>query len=259
LQRHGRLHYEVWELRRLARGSRVLVVGGGDAAFDYALTLARRGCSSRIVLRSGRPRCLPLLAEYARRTSLIEVLPARMPIRLEEREGGARLTVRLGSARREEILEAERVLVAVGREPDLALAAGLDSAEDGAGKRGPGKSAAARGPEPDPWVWEGAAGGGTAARKAAERRAGGAAGAGGRRAGRPSAGIGAGNRWAAAASGERLAKPVGMTHLPRLPPGLFIAGDARHRCYRQLGIAVGEGILAAMAAADWLAGRGGEA
>ena len=29
---------------------------------------------------------------------------------------------------------------------------------------------------------------------------------------------------------------------------LFIAGDARHRRFRQLGIAVGEGLLAAMAA-----------
>lgn len=58
-----RTYYEVAPLLEV-RGCRVAVVGAGDAAFDYALNLARH---NQVVIfnRSRRTRCLPLLQQRA--------------------------------------------------------------------------------------------------------------------------------------------------------------------------------------------------
>ncbi|MFH2102734.1 MAG: NAD(P)/FAD-dependent oxidoreductase [Chloroflexota bacterium] len=58
---HGKIYTDVWPLLHL-REKHILVVGAGDAAFDYALNLARQ---NRVTLmnRSTETRCLPLLYE----------------------------------------------------------------------------------------------------------------------------------------------------------------------------------------------------
>jgi len=111
----GRVFYEVYPLRDLA-GARVAVVGAGDAAFDYALNLARR---NEVVLlnRGYKPKCLPLLWERARTTpsiayredvEVMEVLPS---------EGGVGLLCRTDGG--EEKVEIDYVLFAIGRQPKL--------------------------------------------------------------------------------------------------------------------------------------------
>ncbi len=58
----GRVFSEVRHLAA-ARGSRVVIVGAGDAAFDYALNLAGRGNAVTILNRGCETSCLPLLRE----------------------------------------------------------------------------------------------------------------------------------------------------------------------------------------------------
>jgi len=59
----GRVFYEVHELLKI-EGKCVAIIGGGDAAFDYALNLGKN--NQVIILNRGeRPKCLPLLWERA--------------------------------------------------------------------------------------------------------------------------------------------------------------------------------------------------
>jgi thioredoxin reductase (NADPH) len=59
----GRVYYEVHELVKL-EGKCVAIIGGGDAAFDYALNLGKK---NQVILlnRGEQPKCLPLLWERA--------------------------------------------------------------------------------------------------------------------------------------------------------------------------------------------------
>lgn len=107
--RGRRIFYETADLPRL-RGKKVIVIiGGGDAAFDQALQLADRGHAPLIVMR-GRATCLPLLKKRARerRVPFFERCPPTCV-----RHSGNRADVLCGS----KCFEADYILVAVGRKP----------------------------------------------------------------------------------------------------------------------------------------------
>jgi thioredoxin reductase (NADPH) len=59
----GREFYEVHELLKV-EGKCVVIIGGGDAAFDYALNLAKKN-QVTILNRTEKSKCLPLLWERA--------------------------------------------------------------------------------------------------------------------------------------------------------------------------------------------------
>jgi thioredoxin reductase len=61
---HDRVFYEVHELLKV-EGKCVAIIGGGDAAFDYALNLGKKK-QVTILNRGEKPKCLPLLWERAR-------------------------------------------------------------------------------------------------------------------------------------------------------------------------------------------------
>jgi thioredoxin reductase (NADPH) len=173
----GLLHYEVSHLPCLDHDSEVLIVGGGDAAFDYALNCARQGARATVLFRGDEPRCLPLLLERAAASPAIRILGSTRPLRvLCSEDGRAGLACRRDGAGGEKELAADFLLAAVGREPDAGLAEGLDPARPGCYDDGPG--------------------GGSAS-----------------------------------------------------PPKIYLAGDAAHGRFRQMAIAAGEGMLAAMHAA----------
>src|SRR4030066_648099 len=56
-----RVFYEVYELLQ-AEGKHIVIVGSGDAAFDYALNLSRKNRIT-ILNRGEQPKCLSLLWE----------------------------------------------------------------------------------------------------------------------------------------------------------------------------------------------------
>ncbi len=106
------LFYDLLELlERAEPGERIVIYGGGDAAFDLGLNLRHRGYETAIVCRS-RARCLPLLRARAERDG-IRVMEGRSITRVAS---GERLTLELDGA---SPVEADRLLIACGREPRL--------------------------------------------------------------------------------------------------------------------------------------------
>ena len=127
---------ELWGVE----GSRIVVVGGGDAAFDYTIGLAEKN-DVTIVLRGKSARCLPALESRAK---ALENVTVRTCIRLtsvgmggdgrlrlsglrecDDGDSAGREGTRGGIAREAasdwldtDSLEADYLVLAVGREPD---------------------------------------------------------------------------------------------------------------------------------------------
>ncbi len=64
-----RVFYEVYDLLQ-SESKHIVIVGSGDAAFDYALNLSRKNRIT-ILNRGEQPKCLPLLWERAQKVSAI--------------------------------------------------------------------------------------------------------------------------------------------------------------------------------------------
>ena len=94
-----------------------IVLGGGDAAFDYALNLTGRGHRVTILSRS-KPRCLPLLRERAAEKGIV-VRESVIVEQLEETEKGVTARCRTGAGR--ERIYGDAVIVAHGRTPELGM------------------------------------------------------------------------------------------------------------------------------------------
>jgi thioredoxin reductase len=110
----GKVYYEVADVP--AENRKVVIMGGGDAAFDYALNLERQGKEEiTIVCRGESAKCLERLEDRCRGTG-IEILYGTA-IRSVTGENDL-LKVVLDSGR---ILKADCMLCALGREPVLDL------------------------------------------------------------------------------------------------------------------------------------------
>lgn len=110
-----RIFYEVYPLRGVEKMT-IAIVGGGDAAFDYALNLARRN-DVHILNRSAQTRCLPLLWERAKVAPRVSY-HANTAITAIERSG-AGLLLRLVTSRERWTLRADYAIFAIGRVPQL--------------------------------------------------------------------------------------------------------------------------------------------
>lgn len=106
---------------------RVLVAGGGDAAFDQAALLAAAGTQVTVALRGGAPRALARVAERALGAGV--AVHYHCPVLGLEEHAGA-VTARLGGG--PGILTVDSILVAAGKEPDLSLVPDRACGPDGA-------------------------------------------------------------------------------------------------------------------------------
>jgi len=111
----GRVFRHVWPMRRF-RDQEIVIVGAGDAAYDYALTLARHN-DVLIVQRDANPRALSLLQDRVAENGRIRIL--RETQLLSVQANGACLRLVLGSSQGVDTLSADRLVIATGREPDL--------------------------------------------------------------------------------------------------------------------------------------------
>jgi thioredoxin reductase len=167
---------ELHELPSSLRGKRLIIVGGGDAAFDYALGLKERGAQILVVSRS-EPCCLSLLRERTEALG-IEVVIGASPRAVRRAKDGLVLTCDAGASEVE--LAGNMLLMACGRVPNIEVLSPSLRREASASRKG----------------------------------------------------------------------------LPETRiRGLFLAGDVVRDKYRQTGIAVGDGIRAAMLAEEYLGGR----
>lgn len=170
-----KLFYEIKDIPPPNREDTFVVIGGGDAAFDYALSLSGNVAKVDIIFRSERPKCLSLLEERVKKVQNIHIHPKIVPLAVDEKEN--RIAIMCRSDEKEIVFTSDYGLIACGRKPNLSLLA--EEMRD-----------------------------------------------------------------------TLKIKEDGCTDIP----GLFLAGDVRRGLFRQTGIAVGDGILCAMKALNFLKG-----
>jgi thioredoxin reductase (NADPH) len=112
-----RVFSELQDLPSSIKGKRLIIVGGGDAAFDYAQGLRERGARIVVVSRS-EPCCLSLLRE---RTEVlgIEVLIGATPKAVKRAKDGLVLTCNAWASEVE--LAGDMLLMACGRVPNIEI------------------------------------------------------------------------------------------------------------------------------------------
>jgi thioredoxin reductase len=168
-----RLFYEVREIPE-KDGRDFVIIGGGDAAFDYALNLSKSAGKVDIVCRSTCPSCISLLQDRVEQTPNIIFHKETSSESLSEVGERTKLSCKTPEGEKE--LDADYVLIACGRE----------------------------------------------------------------------------SRWLDIEGLEAVSSIGGMS--TTTVPGLFVAGDVKRGDHRQVGIAVGDGVKAAMTIAEYLGG-----
>jgi len=113
----SRVFYEVRNLVDV-ENQEIIIVGAGDAAFDYALNLAQRDNCVTILNRGTKVKALGLLVERVRKNEQISYLE-EMQVRRVTSAGERGLTVEVSHREGVEIMEASFLLGALGRIPNL--------------------------------------------------------------------------------------------------------------------------------------------
>lgn len=112
----NRVYYEVYPIAAI-QGKTIAIVGAGDAAFDYALNLAK---NNRVFIlnRDAEVNCLPLLWQRANQAPQIEYRQGISIAKVAESpEGRFKLVCNLSTTTVE--ISADYLIGAIGREPQI--------------------------------------------------------------------------------------------------------------------------------------------
>ena len=113
-----RVFTEVWPLAAVSE-KQIVIVGAGDAAFDYALNLSKNRNFVTILNRGDSVKCPGLLFERAAQEDRI-TYRTRVAVReITFDEAATRLVVKCEARGGAESIEADYVLFAIGRDPNL--------------------------------------------------------------------------------------------------------------------------------------------
>ena len=111
-----RIFYYVYPLLGVS-GKKLLIIGAGDAAFDYALNLSKQNRVTELN-RSDELKCLSLLWERALEDPRIKYIPNTRVWRISE-EAGGRLMVKCQTNEGTCEYSADYLIAAIGRYPNL--------------------------------------------------------------------------------------------------------------------------------------------
>jgi thioredoxin reductase (NADPH) len=114
-----KLFYEIKDITQYAKEDTFVIIGGGDAAFDYALNLSGDAARVDVIFRSERAKCLSLLEERAKKRGNIQIHPKTQPLALKEE--GNKIKLKTAAEGKEHILTCDYMLIAAGREPNLSV------------------------------------------------------------------------------------------------------------------------------------------
>lgn len=119
------IDYGVGEIRNIA-GRSVAIIGAGDAAFDYALTLSKKN-DIVIMQRGERPSCNAALLRRAGESERITVLDTVSVEKISKEDGGRfALSLYGGGCGSHNRMTADHVIAAIGRVPrEIAFLPGL--------------------------------------------------------------------------------------------------------------------------------------
>ncbi len=106
------IFYEISAMNRM-RSKRIVIIGSGDAAFDYAINLAKKN-KVCILMRGENANCLHLLYERATSNSMISIVKKTTINSIKLYKNKLLLKCSNG-----ETIGADFLLVAIGREPQL--------------------------------------------------------------------------------------------------------------------------------------------
>lgn len=109
--RGNHVYYYVNPSEVTCPGSRVAIIGSGDAAFDQALNFARRGKHVTIVMKHDKPRCLPVLVQRAHKAG-VDIVSSFEATELEKTADGVRIH---GS--QDMHVDTDIVIVCIGKNP----------------------------------------------------------------------------------------------------------------------------------------------
>jgi len=112
------IYYEVCNLRNV-RNKNIVIIGGGDAAFDYAVSLGKGKNDISIILRGSKPSCIPALFEKVSKKKNISYFCNLKieKILKEEKKIVIKCLNKINS--NEKNFKADYLIAAIGREPQL--------------------------------------------------------------------------------------------------------------------------------------------
>lgn len=107
------IYYDVYELFNV-RNKDIAVIGGGDAAFDYAVSLVSRGNSVSIIHRGSKPGCIPALLKIVSQMKNISYFCDLKTVNIHKQE--KKTIIDCGENK---IFKADYLVAAIGREARL--------------------------------------------------------------------------------------------------------------------------------------------
>lgn len=108
-----KIYYDVYKLFNLKK-KEIAIIGGSDAAFDYAVSLSKNGNNISILHRSSKPVCIPVLLNKVLLKKNISYF-CNLKIENVHKEKNKILVV----CNNEKIFEVDYLIAAIGREPQV--------------------------------------------------------------------------------------------------------------------------------------------
>ena len=108
-----KIYYDVYELFNV-KNKEIAIIGGGDAAFDYAVSLSRNGNNVSILHRSSKPVCIPALLKKVLLMKNISYLCNTNVNRLFKEKN--KIVIK---CKNEKIFRTDYMVSAIGRESQL--------------------------------------------------------------------------------------------------------------------------------------------
>ncbi len=113
------LYYENYIARKHVKDKSVIIIGGGDVAYDYAMNLKDIAKNISIVQRSRKAKSIHILQERVARVPNITIISNIYPEKIKVEDKSIVLTSKRDG--KQIPLIADAILVAIGREPNIEM------------------------------------------------------------------------------------------------------------------------------------------